>query len=239
MDYQTLKFEYLRSRDQDAQRPVRHKVVIVGAGPVGLATAIDLAQQGIQVVLLDDDDVLSFGSRAICFAKRTLEIFDRLGCGDRMVEKGVSWNVGKVFFRDRLSYQFDLLPETGHKMPAMINLQQYYLEEYMIDELRGRNQVALRWKHKVISLRQEADHVVLTVETPDGVFVMEADWVIACDGANSDVRKMVGAASTGHFFQDRFLIADVVMKAEYPTERWFWFDPPFHPGQSALLHRQA
>jgi 3-(3-hydroxy-phenyl)propionate hydroxylase len=74
---------------------------------------------------------------------------------------------------------------------------------------------------------------VLTVETPDGSFAMEADWVIACDGANSDVRRMVGAEFTGQFFQDRFLIADVVMKADFPTERWFWFDPPFHRGQSA------
>jgi 2-polyprenyl-6-methoxyphenol hydroxylase-like FAD-dependent oxidoreductase len=63
--------------------------------------------------------------------------------------------------------------------------------------------------------------------------------VIACDGANSDTRRMVGAEFTGQFFQDRFLIADVVMKAGFPTERWFWFDPPFHRGQSVLLHKQA
>jgi 3-(3-hydroxy-phenyl)propionate hydroxylase len=102
-DYQSLVLRYARSPDQDAPRPVRHPVIVVGAGPVGLSAAIDLAQQGTAVLLLDDDDRLSIGSRAICFAKRTLEIFDRLGCGQHMVDKGVTWNVGKVFFRDEPS----------------------------------------------------------------------------------------------------------------------------------------
>src|SRR5690606_38672585 len=101
---------------------------VVGAGPVGLSLAIDLAQQGVPVVLLDDDDKLSTGSRAICFAKRTLEIFDRLGCGQAMVDKGVSWNVGQVFAGNERVYRFDLLAESCHERPAFINLQQYYVE---------------------------------------------------------------------------------------------------------------
>src|SRR5476649_2284614 len=70
IDFQTLTFEYRRSSDQNGEAPL-HPVVVIGAGPVGLATAIDLAQQGTPVVLLDDDHTLSSGSRAICFAKRT------------------------------------------------------------------------------------------------------------------------------------------------------------------------
>lgn len=237
--YAYPRFAYAPSADQRSGVVRRHPVVIVGAGPVGLTAALDCAARGLSAVVVDDNDTVSTGSRAICYAKRPLEIWDRLGCGDRLVQKGVSWKVGKVFFRDRLSYQFDLLPENGHKMPAMINLQQYHLEEYLIEQVLRQERIELRWKHKVVGLRQEADHVVLTLETPDGAFAMEAGWVIACDGANSDVREMVGAEFSGHFFHDCFLIADVVMKAQYPTERWFWFDPPFHPGQSALLHRQA
>jgi 3-(3-hydroxy-phenyl)propionate hydroxylase len=125
IDFQTLTFDYRRSSDQDGHQDAPsplHPVVVIGAGPVGLATAIDLAQQGTPVVLLDDDHTLSSGSRAICFAKRTLEIFDRLGCGDPMVEKGVSWNVGKVFLQNELLYAFDLLPEADHARPAFINL---------------------------------------------------------------------------------------------------------------------
>src|SRR5690349_6410486 len=117
MDYQALVLDYVRSSDQDAPRPVRHPVVVVGAGPVRLSAAIDLAQQGVSVVLLDDDDGISTGYRAICFAKRTLEIWDRLGCGQRMVGKGVTWNQGKVFFRDEPVFGFNLLPEAGHRRP--------------------------------------------------------------------------------------------------------------------------
>ncbi|WP_151446151.1 FAD-dependent oxidoreductase [Lacisediminimonas profundi] len=237
--YRSPEFPYLQSAEQRDGVISRHPVVIVGAGPVGLTAALECARRGLHAVVLDDNNTVSVGSRAVCYAKRPLEIWDRLGVGERMVEKGVSWKVGKVFFRNDLVYSFDLLPEAGHKMPAMINLQQYYLEQYIVEACQASPLVDLRWKHKVVGLSQQSDHARLTVETPDGVFQMETDWVIACDGANSDVRKMVGAEFGGQFFQDRFLIADVVMKAEFPTERWFWFDPPFHPGQSVLLHRQA
>ncbi len=233
------KFPYRPSAEQKEGRAARHRVVVIGAGPVGLTAALDLARSGVATVLLDDNDTVSVGSRAICFAKRPLEIWDRLGCAGRMVARGVRWGVGKTFFENDLCYAFDLLPETDHKMPAMINLQQYYLEEYLVDACANEPLIDLRWKHKVVGLMQDADRITLRVETPDGQFTTEADWVVACDGANSDARRMVGADFAGRVFHDRFLIADVVMRADFPTERWFWFDPSFHRNQSALLHRQA
>lgn len=233
------KFKYVRSAEQATGTLRRHPIVVIGAGPIGLTAALDLAAHGQPVVVLDDNDTVSVGSRAVCYAKRPLEIWDRLGCAAPIVARGVSWNIGKVFFRDQLSYQFDLLPEPDHQMPAMINLQQYYLEEILVERCRQSPLIELRWKHRLVSLKQNDECVQLAVETPDGIFTMEAEWVIACDGANSDTRRMVGAEFKGQFFQDRFLIADVAMKADFPTERWFWFDPPFHPGQSVLLHRQA
>ncbi|MDU3129858.1 MAG: FAD-dependent oxidoreductase, partial [Bradyrhizobium sp.] len=238
-NYVYPRFPYACSAEQRSGTTRRHPVVVIGAGPIGLTAALDLAARGQPVVVLDDNDTVSIGSRAVCYAKRPLEIWDRLGCAAAMVEKGVSWNIGKVFFRDQLSYQFDLLPEPGHRWPAMINLQQYHLEEILLGACTKSPLVDLRWKHRLVSLKQFDDHADLAVETPDGIFTMEAQWVIACDGANSDTRRMVGAEFKGQFFQDRFLIADVRMKADFPTERWFWFDPPFHPGQSVLLHRQS
>ncbi|SFV14937.1 FAD-dependent oxidoreductase [Pseudoduganella namucuonensis] len=237
-DYQSMAFEYRRSADMDAAKPARHPVVVVGAGPVGLATAIDLARQGVRTVLLDDDNTLSTGSRAICFAKRTLEIFDRLECGEPMAEKGVSWHVGKVFFKDQPLYSFDLLPEEGHRRPAFVNLQQYYVEGYLHDRAVRLPALDLRWRSRVTGLEQRDDHVELTVSTPDGDYRLRADYVVAADGGRSPLRAMLGQESKGRVFRDRFLIADVKMKADFPTERWFWFDPPFHPGQSVLLHRQ-
>ena len=214
-------------------------VAIVGAGPVGLSAAIDLALHGIDCVVLDDNDVVSVGSRAICWSKRTLEIFDRLGVGERMVDKGVTWKVGRLYHRDREVYSFDLLPEDGHKMPAFINLQQYYVEEYLVDRCADfADRVELRWKNRVTGVRQDADGVTLTVETPDGAYELNASYVIACDGAKSPVRDMLGLDFAGTVFEERFLIADVEMAADVPSERWFWFEPPFHKGQSALLHKQ-
>ncbi|MFO1321371.1 MAG: FAD-dependent oxidoreductase [Burkholderiales bacterium] len=237
-DYQTLELPYVRSPDQSAASPVRHPVVVVGAGPVGLSVAIDLAQQGVPVVVLDDDVRLSAGSRAICFAKRTLEIWDRLGVGERMVQKGVSWNVGKVFFQDEHIYTLDLLPERGHRRPAFINLQQYYCEGYLYEHARSVERLDLRWKHRVTGLAADERGAELTVETPDGPYRIAADYVVACDGSRSAVRGLMGLESKGRVFRDRFLIADVKMKADFPAERWFWFDPPFHRHQSVLLHMQ-
>ncbi|CAN5491418.1 FAD-dependent oxidoreductase [soil metagenome] len=241
-DFQALEFAYQRHADQRAVEPARHPLVIVGAGPVGLSLAIDLAQRGVRVVLLDNDHRLSTGSRAICFAKRTLEIFDRLGCGQRMVDKGVSWNVGRLYFRDEQIYSFDLLAQAGHQRPAFINLQQYYVEGYLAERAAQLPNIDLRWKNEVTQVEPvgsaESGHVTLTIATPEGPYTLHADHVIACDGSRSAVRKHMGLESKGQTFRDRFLIADVKMEAPFPSERWFWFDPPFHPHQSVLLHRQ-
>jgi len=220
-------------------QPQRHPVVVVGAGPVGLSLAIDLAQRGRPVLLLEAGSSLSTGSRALCFAKRTLEIWDRLGVGQRMVDKGVSWNVGRVFLQTEQVYEFNLLPEAGHERPAFINLQQYYCEAYLLERLLQFDSVQVRWGHQLAGIEARSDGATLTVQTAEGSYCLEADWVLACDGSRSSLRRLMGLETQGRVFQDRFLIADVKMKAQFPAERWFWFDPPFHPGQSVLLHRQS
>jgi len=220
-------------------RPRDYPVVIIGAGPVGLAAAIDLALHGVPSVVLDDSDRVSVGSRAICWAKRTLEIFDRLGIGERMVAKGVTWQVGRLFHGDREVYSFDLLPEAGHKMPAFINLQQYYVEEFLVERCADfPDLIDLRWNNKLVALEQRDGGVDVSVETPEGAYRLHANWLVACDGARSRTRALLGLDFTGRVFEERFLIADVEMKADFPSERWFWFEPLFHTGESALLHKQ-
>ena len=237
--YQYPKFEYRRPPEIAEAREGHYPVIVVGAGPVGLAAAIDLAQNGTPVLLLDNDDTVSIGSRGVCYAKRALEVLDRIGCGDEMVDKGVSWNVGRTFFREEEVFNFNLCPEPDHHRPGMINLQQYYLEEYMVKRAEAVGNIELRWKNNVIAVTQEGDKASLRVETPDGAYTVTTDWLVVADGARSPIRSMLGLDIDGKIFMDRFLIADVVMKADFPTERWFWFDPPFHPNQSVLLHRQA
>lgn len=244
-DRYTLAFKlypYERSADQDASTPVRHPVVVMGGGPIGVATALDLGLQGIPVVVLDDHEGIGMGSRAICFAKRCLEVADRYGCGEPMLDKGVVWNVGKVFHDDRQIYDFNLLPEDGHKYPAFINLQQPYFEKFLVDRVRQAQAegapIELRGKNRVDAVAAKGDHVVLDITTPDGPYQIEADWLIGCDGASSPLRGMMGLDFEGREFQDSFLIADIKMKADFPTERWFWFEPHFKSGASTLLHKQ-
>lgn len=237
--YQYSSYDYVRPPEQSGAEKKRYPVVIVGAGPVGLAAAIELAQSGVPVVVLDDDNTVSVGSRGVCYAKRTLEVLDRLGVGDPCVDKGVSWNVGRTFFREEEVYNFNLCPQDDHKRPGMINLQQYYLEEYEITRAKTLPNLDLRFKNKVLSVTPDGNGATLQVETPDGIYSLETDWLIVADGARSGIRRLLNLEIDGKVFMDRFLIADVVMKADFPTERWFWFDPPFHPGQSVLLHRQA
>ena len=237
-------YPYERSADQDASEPVRHPVVVMGGGPIGIATALDLGLQGIPVVVLDDHEGVGMGSRAICFAKRSLEIAHRYGAGEPMLDKGVVWNLGKVFHKDDKVFEFNLLPEDGHKFPAFINLQQPYFEQFQIERVRELQAqgapIEIRGKNRVDSVETHDDHVVLEITTPDGPYKLEADWLIGCDGASSPLRNMLDLEFSGKVFQDSFLIADIKMKGdiEFPTERWFWFEPSHGQGASTLLHKQ-
>ena len=235
-------YPYERSADQNLDAPVRHPVIVMGGGPIGVATALDLGRQGIPVLVLDDHEGVGMGSRAICFAKRTLEIADRYGCGKPMLDKGVVWNVGKVFHREDRVFEFNLLPEEGHEYPAFINLQQPYFEQFMIERLRELQAegapIEIRGGNRVDHVEVKDDCVTLEVMTPDGPYTVEADWLIGCDGASSPLRNMLDYDFTGKVFQDSFLIADIRMKADFPTERWFWFEPTHGSGASTLLHKQ-
>ena len=241
--YTWPRYQSKRAPELGAATVRRVPLAIVGAGPVGLSAAIDAALRGLPVVLLDEDNTVSIGSRGVCYAKRTLEIFDRLGLGDRVVAKGVTWNVGRTFHRDREVFSFNLLPEAGHHRPGMVNLQQYHLEQYLVERAMALPAIDLRWQHKLVTVTPGDDGVGLEVETAEGRYTLQADWLIAADGTRSTVRRQMGLDIEGKVFQDRFLIADVVLDGEpFPldrTERRFWFDPPFHPGESALMHRQA
>ncbi len=243
MQYQNREYAFRTPPELIGETVGTYPVAIVGAGPIGMSMAIDLALQGIRSVILDDNNVVSVGSRAICWAKRTLEIFDRLGIGDKMLEKGVTWKVGRLFHGKEEVYNFDLLPDDAHKMPAFVNLQQYYVEEYLVDRIADfPDLIDLRWLSKVVGEDITGDNVTLQVRTSEGDYELTADYVLACDGAKSPMRQRMDLKFDGHTFEEHFLITDVDMpeppfESETP-ERWFWFKPPFHTGQSALLHKQ-
>lgn len=238
--YINKTYPFQRPIDLDEEHPILYPVVIVGGGPTGLAASLNLARYGIPSIILMKEKSVVVGSRAICFAKKTLEVIDRLSAhaAKRMMEKGVTWNVGKVFYRDEQVYEFNLLPEQGHKYPAFINLQQYYFEEYLVEEVMKNDLVDLRWQQEMLDLRQDNTSVHLTVNTLGGSYRMQAQYLLACDGVHSPTRAQLGIPYQGEAFEENFLIADIKMENDFPTERWFWFDPPFNRGYSALLHKQ-
>ncbi len=236
--YDHRRYPYRRPAELDAPGE-RRPVVIVGAGMAGPTLALSLAARGVPSVVLDEDDTVSLGSRSICQAKHSLETWDRLGIAQHMVDKGITWEQGEVYLRDQPIFRFNLQPEPGHKFPAFVNLQQYYVEEFLYERCLAEPLIELRVRNKVVSVRPLNDGVTVEVETPDGNYALDADWLVACDGVRSAVRYLLGLPYPGEVFHDQFLIADIRLEGDLPKERRFWFYPPFHPTNSVLLHRQA
>lgn len=224
---------------------LRHPVVIVGAGLTGLTAACDCALRGIPAVVLDEDDTVGVrgaASRGICYAQKSLEIYKRLGILDRMLAKGIQWSVGRTFAGDDEVYSFDLKKMQTHSVseqPPFINLQQFYLEWFLVERIYELGLVDLRWKNRLIEIAQSDDHVVLTVTTPSGPYTLEASWVIDCCGAHSVIRDKLGVQVTGSKIPDRWCISDVRFEREPPAERWTWIEAPFNENRAVWQHLMA
>ena len=201
-------YPYARSADQGAAAPAHHPVTIVGGGPVGVAVALDLALRGVPALVLDDHEGVGQGSRAICFAKRTLEIAHRLGCGPQMLDKGVVWNTGRVFHERDEVFSFDLLPEDGHRYPAFINLQQPWFERFLVEAVNRAQAegapIEIRGRNRLTAMQAGEEGVTLHLDTPDGPYTITTDWLIACDGAKSPIREMMGLGFEGRVFEGQF-----------------------------------
>lgn len=238
--YKNPVYPLKKVSDMTSDIPKRYQVAIIGAGPAGLTAAIDLANRGISSVVFSKESSVSIGSRALCFSKKSLEVVNRIAkcASEKMVDKGVVWNLGKVFYQEDEVYKFNLLPEEGHKIPAFINLQQYYFEEYLVDEISRQPGIDLRWQSAANFVSQDEDKATLEIETKEGNYLIEADYLLACEGVHSKTREAMNIPFEGELFEENFLIADVTMENDFPTERWFWFDPPFNKGYSALLHKE-
>jgi 3-(3-hydroxy-phenyl)propionate hydroxylase len=220
----------------------RHKVAVVGGGLTGLTAACDLASRGIPVVMLDEDDTVGVrgaSSRGIVYAQKTLEVFDRLGIYERVAAKGVTWSVGKVLADDDVLYAFDAASGSISKQPPFINLQQFYIEWYLVDRLMELEQAELRWRNRVTGVAQAADHVRLTVETPEGIYALAAEWVIDASGLASGIRQALGAGMQAELGEDRWCISDVRFAKALPNERWTWAKAHFNDGRAVWQHPMA
>ena len=241
MAYELPVFPWRRAPEQDGVTN-RHPVVVVGGGLVGLTAACDLATRGIAVVLLDEDDTVGVrgaSSRGICYAQRSLEIFERLGIYERIAAKGTTWSVGRVLIDHDELYAFDLARGSAARQPPFINIQQFYVEWYLADRLAELPGADVRWRHKVTGARLSNDHVTLDVETPDGRYGLEASWVIDASGLGSTVRSSLGIETRSKQGVDRWCISDVRFHDPVPPERWTWVQAPFNEGRAVWQHQMA
>ncbi|MDE2305566.1 MAG: FAD-dependent oxidoreductase [Gammaproteobacteria bacterium] len=217
----------------------RHRVAIVGAGPVGYCAAIGLALQGVPSVLIEADDSVCDGSRAICVSRRSLEILARLGVLERFREIGLPWTAGRSFYRDREVLRFEMPHDENQRLPPMMNLAQYHIEQILLERTMQHSElIDLRWQTRLTDLDSGPDGVRLSLETPEGGYALEADWLIAADGGRSRVREALGLEMVGERYEGRYVIVDVRMRSARPTERLAFFDPPCNPGSTVLVHKQ-
>ena len=219
--------------------PKRHPVVVVGGGPVGYCTALGLASHGVPVVLVEADDSVCFGSRAICISRRSLEIVERLGALDGFLRDGLPWTGGRSFYRDTEVLHFKMPTDANQKLPPMVNLAQYSIEQHLLDAAQARpDLIDIRWQTRVTGIEQRADSARLTLAAADGEYPLLADWVVAADGGRSFLREALGLQLKGTSYEGRYVIVDILLDSQRPTERLAYFDPPCNPGSTVLVHKQ-
>ncbi len=231
------KYGFKRAPEQEGLTSV-HPVVIVGGGPVGVTAALELARHGVRSVVLDDKDTVNEGSRAICIARHSVECLQQLGLADRFEEKALAWTSGTSYYRGKPVYRLQMPHSDTDRYYPMYNLQQQYIEKFLIDEAHGNKLIDLRWQSRVTDVEQDYTGVRLHVETPEGKYTIDSNYLLAADGAHSVVRRSLGLALNGEAYEGRYVIVDIQMASDYPTERRAFFDPPSNPGLTILIHRQ-
>jgi 3-(3-hydroxy-phenyl)propionate hydroxylase len=224
----------------DGHDPEKRAVAIVGGGPVGLTLALALARQNVRSVLIEADNSVCTGSRAICISRRSLEIFKRLGVIDGFLQKGLPWTGGRSFYRDTEVFRFAMHQDGEQSLPPMINIAQYQIEQLLLDDVeRHADLIDIRWQTRVTGIEQKpAGGAALALQTGDTQWTMQADWVVACDGGRSTIRDALRLKLTGTTYEGRYVIVDIELDSARATERLAYFDPPSNPGSTVLVHKQ-
>ena len=216
----------------------RQQVVIAGAGPAGMVAALELARLGVPSVVLTSELQVSQGSRAIVFTRRSMEILQQVGVAGRMSENGLPWRFGNSYYRGQRVFRMEAPHDADDRFFPMLNIQQQYLEEYLIDACQASPLIDLRWGNKVIKVAQAPGLARVSVDTPEGPYTLETDWLVAADGGRSEIRAAMKLQMEGSSYESLFVIADIRVDLPLPTERLAYFDPEWNPGNTILMHRE-
>ncbi len=240
--YTLPEYPFVPPPELVAPGTVRHPIVIVGGGLCGLTLAACLAQLGQPAVLIDEDNTVGVkgaASRGICYTQKSLEIFERLGVYERIAAKGVQWSVGRTFAGHDEVYHFDLRQQQSFNLsqqPPFVNLQQFYIEGFLVERIAELGGVDLRWRNRLVGFEQNAEVATLTVETPAGTYRIAAEHVIDASGAHSPLRQWLQVPFSGARGDDRWCIADVRFPTQPPAERHTWIEAPFNDNRAVWQH---
>ncbi len=220
------------------QTPAHARVLIVGTGPAGMVTALELARHGVASLLLTAELQVSAGSRAIVFTRRSMEILQQVGVAQRVTENGLPWRFGNSYYRQQKVFRLEAPHDPDDRFFPMINIQQQYLEEYLLDACKAQPLIEVRWGNKVTQVQPQAQGVTVEVDTPAGPYTQTADWLVAADGGRSGIRSALQLEMEGASYEGQFVIADIQIDLPLPTERLAFFDPSWNPGNTILMHRE-
>ncbi|MBV4397737.1 FAD-dependent monooxygenase [Advenella alkanexedens] len=216
----------------------RKQVVIVGAGPSGLVTALELARLGVSCVVVTAELQVSQGSRALAFTRRSMEILQQVGIDERMTEAGLPWRFGNSYYRGKRVFRMEAPYDVNDRFYPLINVQQQYMEEFLHDACKANPLIDFRWGNKVVQVEQKEGYVELVVDTPEGTYSLETQWLVAADGGRSGIRAALGLEMEGTSYEGKFVIADIKIDLPLPTERMAFFAPEWNPGNTILMHRE-
>ena len=243
--YALPEYAFTPPPELGASKRVRHPIVIVGAGLAGLTLACSLAQLGVAAVVLDEDTTVGVkgaSSRGICYTQKSLEIFHKLGIYERIAKRGIQWSVGRTFAGDDEVYAFDLKQQGNFNLstqPPFINIQQFYIEGFLVERIAQLGGIDLRWASRVTAFEQNETLATLTVQTPAGTYEIEAEHVIDATGSHTPFHAWTGATMQTRKGDDRWCIADVRFSTRPPVERHTWIEAPFNENRAVWQHLMA